>query len=38
MEPGNYDITLKKDGYKPLRRSVIVSPGEKMRIDETLSQ
>ncbi|HWX56061.1 MAG TPA: serine/threonine-protein kinase [Verrucomicrobiae bacterium] len=38
MEPGNYDITLKKDGYKPVRRSVIVAPGERMRIDETLSQ
>jgi len=38
LEGGNYDITLQKDGYAPLRKSVTVNPGEKLKIDESLSK
>jgi serine/threonine-protein kinase len=38
LEPGNYNITLQKDGYKPVRKSVTVTLGDKLRIDETMAQ
>lgn len=38
VEPGNYEITLQKDGYKSVHKSLTVGQGEKIRIDETLPQ
>ena len=38
LEAGNYEITLEKEGYTTVRKSVTLSPGEKLRIDETLSR
>ncbi len=38
VEPGNYEITLQKDGYKSVHKSLIVGQGEKLKIDETLAQ
>jgi eukaryotic-like serine/threonine-protein kinase len=38
MEAGNYEITLQKEGYTPVRKSVTVNPGEKLKIDESLTR
>jgi hypothetical protein len=38
VEPGNYDITLEKDGYQPVRTSVLAQPNDKLRIEETLKK
>jgi serine/threonine protein kinase len=38
VEPGNYNITLQKDGYKPVQKSVSVSLGDKLKLNETLPQ
>jgi len=38
LEPGNYDITLQKEGYAPFRKSVTLRAGEKIKIDESLSK
>ncbi len=38
LEPGNYDITLQKEGFLPLRKSVTLRAGEKIKIDESLSK
>jgi eukaryotic-like serine/threonine-protein kinase len=38
LEPGNYDITLQKEGYAPFRKSVTLHTGEKIKIDESLSK
>jgi eukaryotic-like serine/threonine-protein kinase len=37
VEPGNYDITIQKDGYKPIRESAIVGIDDRIKIDKTLS-
>ncbi len=37
LEPGNYDITLQKEGFKPVHKSVAVTLGDKLRIDETMA-
>jgi hypothetical protein len=36
VDAGNYDIVLKKDGYKEVRTSLSVSAQEKTKIKETL--
>jgi len=38
VEPGNYTITLEKDGYKSVQKSVSVSLGDKLKLNETLPQ
>ncbi len=38
VEPGNYEITLQKDGYKSVHKTVTVGQGEKLKIDEALAQ
>lgn len=38
LEPGNYEIILQKDGYKPLHKSLITEANQKTKIEETLSR
>ncbi|HWZ42537.1 MAG TPA: PEGA domain-containing protein [Candidatus Saccharimonadales bacterium] len=38
VEMGNYDISLEKEGYKPVHKSVNVSTQGKTKIEETLSK
>ena len=38
VEMGNYDISLEKESYKPVHKSVNVSTQGKTKIDETLSK
>ncbi|HEY6250873.1 MAG TPA: serine/threonine-protein kinase [Candidatus Angelobacter sp.] len=38
LEPGNYEITLQKDGYKPIHKSIITEANQKMKIEEPLSK
>lgn len=38
VEPGNYDITLQKDGYKPVRKMITTQANDKVKIDEQLSK
>src|SRR5579864_655734 len=38
LEPGNYEITLQKDGYKPVHKSIITEANQKMKIEEPLSK
>jgi serine/threonine-protein kinase len=38
VEPGNYAITLEKDGYKSVQKNVSVSLGDKLKLNETLPQ
>jgi serine/threonine-protein kinase len=38
VEPGNYEITLQKDGYKSLHKSVTTQANDKLKLDETLAQ
>lgn len=37
LEPGNYEISLQKDGYKPVHKSISAEPNGKIRIDEQLA-
>ncbi len=37
VEPGNYDITIQKDGYKPIHESAIVGVDDRIKIDRPLS-
>jgi eukaryotic-like serine/threonine-protein kinase len=37
VEPGNYDITIQKDGYKPIHESAIVGEGDRIKISRPLS-
>ena len=37
VEPGNYDITIQKDGYKPVHESAIVGVDDRIKIDRPLS-
>ncbi|HEY6971957.1 MAG TPA: serine/threonine-protein kinase [Candidatus Angelobacter sp.] len=38
LEPGNYEITLQKEGYKPVHKSVTTQANQKLKIEQTLSQ
>ncbi len=38
VEPGNYDITIQKDGYKPIRESAIVGIDDRIKIEKSLSR
>jgi serine/threonine-protein kinase len=38
VEPGNYDITLEKDGYKSVKTSVLAQANDKLKIEETLKK
>jgi serine/threonine protein kinase len=37
VEAGNYDITIQKDGYKPIRESAIVGVDDRIKINRPLS-
>lgn len=37
VEPGSYDITIQKDGYKPVKESAIVGIDDRIKIDKALS-
>ena len=37
VEAGNYDITIQKDGYKPIHESAIVGVDDRIKIDRPLS-
>jgi serine/threonine-protein kinase len=36
VEPGNYDITIQKDGYKSVHENAIVGIDDRIKIDKTL--
>jgi len=38
VEPGNYEITLQKEGYKPVHTSLAAGANEKVKIEEKLNQ
>lgn len=38
LDPGNYEVLLQKDGYKPTRKVLMLQPDDKVRIDEQLSK
>ena len=38
LEPGNYQITLQKDGYQPIHKSITMQANQKLRIEEQLSK
>jgi hypothetical protein len=38
VEAGNYDITLQKDGFKPVHENAIVGVEDRVRIDKTLAR
>lgn len=38
VEAGNYDITLQKDGYRPLHKNAIVGIDDRIKISETLAR
>ena len=38
VEPGNYDITLEKDGYRPVHTSVLAQANDKLKIEETMQK
>ena len=38
LEPGNYEITLQKDGYKSVHKTVTAQANDKLRVDELLPQ
>jgi eukaryotic-like serine/threonine-protein kinase len=37
VEAGNYDITIQKDGYKPIHESAIIGMDDRIKIDRPLS-
>jgi hypothetical protein len=37
LEPGNYDIVIQKDGYKPIHESAIVGIDDRIKINRPLS-
>jgi serine/threonine protein kinase len=37
VEPGNYDITIQKDGFQPIHESAIVGEGDRIKINRPLS-
>lgn len=38
VEAGNYDISLHKEGYQPVVKSLVVKSEDKLKIDETLQK
>jgi hypothetical protein len=38
VEAGNYDITLQKDGFKPVHENAIVGVEDRVKIEKTLSR
>jgi hypothetical protein len=38
VEAGNYEISLQKEGYKSVHKSMSVNAQDKLKIDESLSQ
>jgi serine/threonine-protein kinase len=38
LEPGNYDITLQKEGFNPVHKSVSTQANQKLKIEETLAK
>jgi uncharacterized membrane protein len=38
VKPGEYSITVSKDGYKQWKREVLVDPGETLEIHADLLQ
>jgi serine/threonine protein kinase len=38
VEPGNYDITIQKDGYKPIHENAIVGVDDRIKVDRPLSR
>jgi len=38
LEPGNYQITLEKDGYQPVHKSITTQANQKLRIEEQLTK
>jgi len=38
LDPGNYDMVLQKDGYKPVHKMLTVQANDKVKIDEQLTQ
>jgi hypothetical protein len=38
VEAGNYDITLQKDGFKPVHENAIVGVEDRVKIDKTLTR
>ena len=38
LEPGNYEVTLRKEGYKPIHKSVATQANQKLKIEETFSK
>jgi len=38
LEPGNYQITLQKDGYQPIHKSISTQANQKLKIEEQLSK
>jgi len=38
LEPGNYQITLEKDGYQPVHKSITTQANQKLKIEEQLSK
>ncbi|HLW54618.1 MAG TPA: PEGA domain-containing protein [Candidatus Angelobacter sp.] len=38
VEAGNYEITLRKDGYKTVHESAIVGPDDRVKIEKSLSR
>lgn len=38
VEPGNYEITIQKNGYKPVHTNLSAGANEKVKIDEKLQQ
>ncbi len=38
VEAGNYEVSLQKDGYKPVVKSLTANNQDKLKIDETLAK
>ena len=38
VEPGNYDITLQKDGFKPVHKMVTTQANDKLKVEEQLAK
>jgi hypothetical protein len=38
LDPGNYDVVLQLDGYKPLHKTVTIEKGTPLELDETLEK
>src|ERR1051326_295224 len=38
LDPGNYDVVLQLEGYKPLHKTVTIEKGTPLELDETLEK